>query len=192
MWCDNCLLLLPLRGGAIAWAVLLGIYNLVGGILLLRYGQFLYFVYPEWYIYGGISMAIGSVAVLNILSLSNRSYIWTRVCHFLWPVLLVISGVRGVIMILQLNKGQDKIAWECENGGQLWGTSPEDTTSSAVTMPGGICSTAFGSLFTAFIIGILIDIGFQLYMFFLNWRFCRRLEHYRDFKGPDMRGYYTA
>jgi hypothetical protein len=25
-------------------------------------------------------------------------------------------------------------------------------------------------------------------MFFLNWRFCRRLEHYRDFKGPDMRG----
>ncbi|KAG8684785.1 hypothetical protein FRC09_015145 [Ceratobasidium sp. 395] len=191
MWCDNCLLLLPLRGGAIAWALILALYNLVGGILLLRYGQFLYFVYPEWFIYGGISMGIGAVAILNILSLSNRSYIWTRVCHFIWPILLVVSGVRGVIMILQLNRGQDKIAWECQNGGQVWGTDPE-ATASAVAMPNAICNGAFGSLFTAFIIGILIDLGLQLYMFFLNWRYCKRLEHYREFKGPDVRGFYAA
>ncbi|QRV97420.1 hypothetical protein RhiJN_25439 [Ceratobasidium sp. AG-Ba] len=137
-------------------------------------------------------MGIGSVAILNILSLSNRSYIWTRVCHFLWPVLLVVSGVRGVIMILQLNRGQDKIAWECQNGGQVWGTNPEDAATNSVSMPNGICNTAFGSLFTAFIIGILIDLGLQLYMFFLNWRYCKRLEHYREFKGPDMRGFYAA
>lgn len=29
-------------------------------------------------------------------------------------------------------------------------------------MPGGICTPAFSSLFTAFIVGILVDIGFQV------------------------------
>ncbi|KAG9076798.1 hypothetical protein FS749_011375 [Ceratobasidium sp. UAMH 11750] len=132
MWCDNCLLLLPLRGGAIAWAVVLSLYNLIGGILLLKFGQYIYFLYPEWFIYGGVSMGIGAVAILNILSLSNRSYIWTRVVHFLWPILLVLSGVRGIIMILQLSRGRDKIAWECQNGGQLWGTNPEAAPTSSM------------------------------------------------------------
>ena len=30
-------------------------------------------------------------------------------------------------------------------------------------MPGGICTPAFSSLFTAFIVGILVDIGFQVW-----------------------------
>ncbi|KAG9125543.1 hypothetical protein FRC07_007195 [Ceratobasidium sp. 392] len=95
-------------------------------------------------------------------------------------------------MILQLNRGQDKIAWECENGGQVWGSNPEVSSVNTVAMPNAICNTAFGSLFTAFIVGILIDLGLQLYMFFLNWRYCKRLEHYREFKGPDVRGFYAA
>jgi len=71
MWCDNCLLLLPLRGGAIAWAAIIFLYSLAGSLLLLIKGQWLFFFYPEWYIYGGIGMAVAVVALINILALSN-------------------------------------------------------------------------------------------------------------------------
>ncbi|KAJ7281307.1 hypothetical protein C8J57DRAFT_1219202 [Mycena rebaudengoi] len=42
----------------------------------------------------------------------------------------------------------------------------------------------FPGLNTAFIVSLLIDLGFQLYTFFLAWRFCARLEHYSGMKGP--------
>jgi len=183
------LLLLPLRGGAIAWALIIATYSIAGSIFIFMKGAYLFFVYPEWFIYGGIGMAVAAIAIINMLALSNRSYIWTRVCKFLWPFLLVISAIRGIIMIVQLYRGRDKIAWECDNGGQLWGSSPEATTSS---IPTSFCATGFHTLFTVFIVSILIDLVFQLYMLFLNWRFSKRLEHYQHMKGPMMGGYYNA
>jgi len=192
MWCDNCLLILPLRAGAIAWGVVMVLYSLAGGIFLLRYGQFIYFVYPEWFIYGGIGLGIGAVALINIVALSNRSYLWSRVCKFLWPFILVISALRAVFMIWELTRGQDKIAWECANGGQLYGQTPLQQQTSTLVMPAGLCTPTFSSLFTAFTISLLIDIGFQMYMLFLNWRFSKRLEHYSRMKGPMMGGYYNS
>ncbi|KAF8576053.1 hypothetical protein K439DRAFT_1655323 [Ramaria rubella] len=182
MWCDNCLLLLPLRAGAIAWAVIIALYSIIGSVILLRYGQFFYFVYPEWYIYGGIGMSIGATAIINIFALSNRSYIWTRVCKFLWPFLIVISGLRAVFMIWELKRGESNIIWECQNGGQLWGTSANAGYGNSSSFPDAICSAGFSSLYTAVIVSLLVDLGFQIYMFFLNWRFSKRLEHYSSIK----------
>ncbi|GAA6014784.1 hypothetical protein JCM10207_002178, partial [Rhodosporidiobolus poonsookiae] len=45
MWCDNCLLIFPLRMGAMALAVLIALYSIAGGILLFMKGQFLWFMY---------------------------------------------------------------------------------------------------------------------------------------------------
>jgi len=190
MWCDNCLLVLPLRSGAIAWGVILALYSIAGGIFLLIRGQFLFFVYPEYQIYGGISLGVGVIALINVLALSNRSYIWTRVCKFTWPFLIIISAIRAIIMIVELQRGQYKIAWECENGGQEWSATalPETTT----TVPSAFCTTGFASLNIAFIVALLVDIVFQIYMFFLNWRFQKRLEHYSTMKGPFAGGYYNA
>ena len=48
MWCDNCLLLFPLRGGAIAWNIVILLYSLLGSIYFLFVnGQYLFFNYPE-------------------------------------------------------------------------------------------------------------------------------------------------
>ncbi|KAH8094612.1 hypothetical protein BXZ70DRAFT_1001340 [Cristinia sonorae] len=190
MWCDNCLLLLPLRGGAIAWGVILALYSIAGAIFLLKWGQFLYFVYPEWFIYGGIGMGVGAVAIISILALSNRSYIWTRVVKFLWPFVIIICAVRATLMIVQLQRGKDKIQWECDNGGQLW--SETAVANSTGTIPSGFCATGFASLNVAFIISLLVDLGFQMYMFFLMWRFQKRLEHYQGMQGPFYGGYYKA
>jgi hypothetical protein len=191
MWCDNCLLVLPLRAGGIAWAVVMALYSIGGSIFLLRDGQYLFFVYPEWFIYGGIGMGVGALACINAVTLSTRSYTFARVCNFLWPFVIVISGVRAVFMIWELNRGKDKIVWECQNGGQLWGASEEAGYGTSAGFPDAVCGPGFHSLFTAFIICLLIDLGFQMYMFFLNWRFSKRLEHYTNLKGP-YGNYYHA
>lgn len=50
MWCDSCLLIFPLRVGSMAWNIFIALYSLAGSIVLFRYGQFLYFDFPEWVI----------------------------------------------------------------------------------------------------------------------------------------------
>jgi hypothetical protein len=194
MWCDNCLLLLPLRAGAIAWASIIFVYSLAGGILLLRDGQFIYFVYPEWQIYGGISLGIGIAAALSAVALSNQSYLWTRVCKVIWIVVIIISAIRAIVMIVELQRGKDNIQWECDNGGQLW--APQTTTDTTVsTIPSGFCAAGFSSLYAAFVGSLLIDLVFQfsqMYMWFLVWRFSKRLEHYKGLKGPFGGGFYNV
>jgi len=189
MWCDNCLLLLPLRAGAIAWNVIITLYSVAGSIVLFKYGMFWFFIYPEAQIYGGIGMAVGATALINAIALSNRSYIWIRVCKFIWPFIIVISAIRCIIMIVELDRNADNIAWECDNGGIQYVSGDNTATGN---IPSGFCATGFSSLRAAFIISLLIDLVFQLYAFFLNWRFSKRLEHYNSMKGPFYGGYYNA
>jgi len=191
MWCDNCLLLLPLRAGAIAWNVIIAAYSIAGSIVLFKYGQFWFFLYPEWFIYGGIGMAVAAVAIINCLALSNKSYIWTRVLKFLWPFIVVISAVRCILMIVELDRGAAHIQWECDNGGVAYVSGSGDNNASG-TLPSGFCGSGFSTLRWAFIFGLLIDLVFQFYALFLNWRFSKRLEHYSQMKGPFYGGYYNS
>jgi hypothetical protein len=89
-------------------------------------------------------------------------------------------------------RSKDEIAWECANGGQVWSAQAVAASASTTSMPAGFCTTGFSSLNTAFIFGLLIDLVFQIYMFFLTWRFSKRLEHYSSMKGPFAGGYYDA
>jgi hypothetical protein len=82
---------------------------------------------------------------------------------------------------------KDKIQWECNNGGQLWTSSSEDSTTTG-NLPAGFCISGFSSLNYAFIISLIVDLVCQLYMLFLNWRFSKRLEHYREMSGPYQGG----
>ena len=136
------------------------------------------------------------------------------------------AGVRvclcQVITLTQFNTHdrKDKIAWECDNGGQLWSTSVAAGYDNGSAFPSGFCSSSFESLSTAFIISLLVDLGFQVralgavltscrmmaqkmeyltennicqtYMLFLNWRFSKRLEHYSGMKGPFYGGKRTV
>jgi len=192
MWCDNCLLVLPLRAGAIAWAVVIAAYSIAGGIFLFLYGQYLFFVHPEWQIYGAISLGVALAAVITIFALSNRSYIWIRVVKFLWPFVIVISAIRAIAMIVELQRGKDNINWECDNGGQLWPASVTAGYQTSAAFPGAFCAKGFSSVNTAFIVSLLVDLACQVYMFFLSWRFSKRLEHYANMKGPFNGGYYNA
>lgn len=52
----------------------------------------------RWQIYGGIGMAVMAICVINIIGLSNNSYMWTRVCFFIWPIILLVVAVRAAFM----------------------------------------------------------------------------------------------
>ncbi|KAJ7601298.1 hypothetical protein FB45DRAFT_942319 [Roridomyces roridus] len=190
MWCDNCLLVLPLRAGAIAWAVIIAIYSLIGGLFLLLLGQWVFFTYPEWFIYGGIGMAVTAIAVITAIAFSTRSYVFARAMQFIWPFIILICGIRAILMIVQLNRGKDKIQWQCDNDLQPWPAAVNN--SNSYSMPSEICIVGFSGFNTAVIIGLLVDLAFQMYMFFLTWRFCARLVHYSGMKGPFGNGYYSA
>ncbi|KAJ7733578.1 hypothetical protein DFH07DRAFT_845548 [Mycena maculata] len=192
MWCDNCLLVLPLRAGAIAWAVAIAAYSLAGGIFLLLWGQYLFFLYPEWEIYGGIGLGVMALAVITMIALSTRSYVFSRAMQFVWPFMIVITAIRAILMVVELNRGRSKIEWECDNDGQLWPASVAANYSNSYSFPTEFCVVGFPVINTAFIVSLLIDLGFQLYMFFLVWRFCARLVHYSGMKGPFGNGYYNA
>lgn len=173
------------------WAFLIMVYSLVGGIFLFKWGPFLFFVYPEWQIYGGIGLAVGFVCLITVFALGNRSYIWTRVVKFLWPFIIVICAVRAIIMIVELQRGKDKIEWECDNGGQLWTTSAEAGYGGSTSFPSGFCTSGFSNLYAAFVGALLVDLAFQIYMFFMVWRYQKRLENYQNMKGPFAGGYYA-
>jgi hypothetical protein len=85
------------------------------------------------------------------------------VCHFLWPFIIVICGIRAILMIVQLNRGKEHIIWECKNGGQLWSSEPAAYNATiTANFPDAMCAPGFDALNTAFIIGLLVDLAFQV------------------------------
>lgn len=63
---------------------------------------------------------------------------------------------------LTVATSKDKIIWECENGGQLWGESAVAGYANQSSFPNAICGPGWQSLFTAFIVSLLVDLGFQV------------------------------
>jgi len=189
MWCDNCLLVFPLRAGAIAWNCVIVLYSILGGFFLLWYGEYLFFFYPEWFIYGGIALGVAVISIINILAYANRSIVWTRACNFLWPFIIVIMAIRAIIMIVELGRYKSDIQWECDNGHIEYGTN--GTTTASHSFPSFICTPGGASTVTAaFIVCLLVDIGFEMYAYFLNWRYVSFLRKYQQMQGPFYGGYY--
>lgn len=99
------------------------ILNIIGGIILFKYGQFFFFsFYPEWWewmwlrdmsdvdlilrsLFGGVAILGAAVAFINIVALSSRSYLFTRVCNFVWPFAFVIAAIGDIALIIELQRG---------------------------------------------------------------------------------------
>jgi len=179
--------------GALSFYLALSLY-IVGGVLLFKYGQYVYFRYYEWDIFGAISMLVAFIALINAFALSNESVIFTRVCSFFWPSALITSSIRAIFMSVELNRGKSKIQWECDHGGYLYGANSDQYVGGVVPhFSTGICRYGVSGLYSAaVVISVIVDLGFQMYMAFLNWRFSKRLLKYTGFVGPDGNGYYNA
>ncbi|PPR01032.1 LOW QUALITY PROTEIN: hypothetical protein CVT26_015633 [Gymnopilus dilepis] len=159
------------------------IYSVAGAVFLFKQGMFFFFVYPEWFIYGGISLGVAAAAVLSIIALLSSSNdsahqtlrrdsevslaIPNRIFHSAWgghdigtpprvchPSLFSLFSAR--LAHFTRNR-KDNINWECSNGGQLYGS----TSTDAGILPDAFCTIGFNSLWAGFIIALLIDLAFQ-------------------------------
>ena len=127
-----------------------------------------FFTFPEYFLYGGVAFAVAAISAICVLAFANRSMVWTRAMLFVWPFLLILSMIRCILMIVQLNRTKDKIQvshvihiaslfphneltfrlfatarqWECDNGGQMWTQEAFDglagTTGTVSGMPAGM------------------------------------------------------
>ncbi|KAF8879002.1 hypothetical protein CPB84DRAFT_1714463 [Gymnopilus junonius] len=174
---NSCCCIFPLRAGALVFSATIAIYSVAGAIFLFKQGAFFFFVYPEWLIYGGIALAIGTAAILSIIALATRSRVLAGTVKYLWPFLIVFSILRGIIMTLELLRGKDNINWECSNGGQLWQSG--SSSSNPGTLPGVFCTVGFNSLWAGFIIALTVDLLFQFYIAILIRRFSDRVDHFQ-------------
>jgi len=174
MWCDNCLLIFPLDGGAMAQAVIIAIYSFAGSLFLFLRGALFYFTYPEPQIYGGIGMGVVALCVISLVAISNRSYMWTRVVCYLSPFVVVIVAIRAGFMIFRLNYYQSNIIWECNHGGQQWYPN-QVTSATSISMPSGFCSSGFHNVYLAFAFALCIDGILQVYLYFMIWRYHAKL-----------------
>ena len=61
------------------------------------------------FLYGGVGFAVAAIAAISTLAFANRSIVWAKAMSFVWPLLIVLSAIRAILMIIQLNRTQDKM-----------------------------------------------------------------------------------
>lgn len=174
------------------WAGFITVYSLIGGYFMFKYGDFIYFRFYEWDIFGGLAMFIAFVALMNVFAFSNRSLSFTSVCKWFWSFIIILSSIRAIIMIVEGNANKPKIQYECDHGGYLYGALPSSYVNGTVpSFNTSICSYGVPTFYSVLVIVVLIDLGCQIYMLFLNWRFLALLERYDLMMGPKEGAYYT-
>jgi len=160
---------------------------------MFLYGNFIYFRFKEWDLFGGLAMWIAFVCFLNLWALSNNSFSFTRVVGFFWKFTILLSAIRALAMILELNNNLVKIQYECDHGGYLYGATPDQYVAGKIPRFNvSVCSYGVGCFHTWTIICVIIDFICQIYMTFLNSRFKSQLEEYQAMIGPTKQGFYEA
>ncbi|CAI2166596.1 10299_t:CDS:2 [Funneliformis geosporum] len=189
MWCDNCLLIFPIRAGAIALALIMALYQIGGGIFLFKYGDFYFTNIPEASMYGGYAMAQGSLALMAMIGFSSRSFVISRFLLFVYPLIILLGAVRAGVMTWELNHYEDRIIWTCNNGGVKWAdaNNPNYKAPPALydnpRLPNGFCKIGVKTLANTFAFSFVIDFILMCYFCFLIWRFNVKLHHYPFQKG---------
>lgn len=174
------------------WAGFIAIYSIVGGYFMFKYGDFIYFRYYEWDIFGGLAMFIAFVASMNVFAFANNSYSFTSVCKWFWSLIITLSSVRAIVMIVEANANKPKIQYECDHGGYLYGATASSYVNGTIpSFDTKVCSYGVPCFYTLLVVIVLIDLGCQIYMLFLNWRFMALLERYDLMIGNKEGVYYT-
>ncbi|RHZ61715.1 hypothetical protein Glove_346g176 [Diversispora epigaea] len=191
MWCDNCLLLFPLRAGAICLGLLMAIFQIVGGALLFKYGDFFFFHTGESSIYGGFAFLQAALALIAVAAFSTRSETFANFNLRVYPVVIILGIVRGIIMAWSVDHYKGRITQECNNGGQRWidpsipvtfthnsTTGGYDKVEDDTRLPDSFCDNNLKTLTALFSLSLIIDFILMCYFYFMIWRFVVKLQHY--------------
>ncbi|KAF9198316.1 ADP-ribosylation factor GTPase activating protein, ER-Golgi transport, partial [Haplosporangium sp. Z 27] len=171
MWCNNCCLCFPVRGGGMWLAGLVLLINAIGGILLFLWGP--YFFSSTWaVIFGGFSLVQAATAALAFFGMCNWSYMLTRLFVYIEWLIMFIATARIGFMAFQLETNKTLIASECFGAVDDKGYTPEGTTAAFY------CNTPIDTFIEIFIIGLVVDYVLNLYLYFVVWRYYVRMRLY--------------
>ncbi|ORZ27253.1 hypothetical protein BCR41DRAFT_317912 [Lobosporangium transversale] len=171
MWCNNCCLCFPLRGGAMWLTGLVLTINGIGAIILFLWGPY-FFSTLMALLFAGFSVLQAGTAGLAFLGLCNWSYMLTRLFVYIQWLIAFLATARIGVMAYQLEKNKGHIAAECWGAVNDKGYSPQGTAAAFY------CSTPIESFILIFIFGLVMDYVLNLYMYFVVWRFYVRMRLY--------------
>jgi hypothetical protein len=69
--------------------IILQLYSVIGGIVLFKYGPFLFFVYPEW-----CAIVFGVMTLLSLAQL-RESYVGKYMAELLWQSVVLRPLTRS-------------------------------------------------------------------------------------------------
>jgi hypothetical protein len=131
---------------------------------LFQLGEFFFTLPREASIYGGYAMGQGALAVLAIIALSSRSYVFSRFIFVIYPVILLIGAIRAGVMVWSLNKYSDRILWSCNNGGVSWVQAHEEEYFKAPPalydsprLPNQFCVAGVKQISNVFALFLVVD-----------------------------------
>ncbi|KAF9580313.1 hypothetical protein BGW38_003092 [Lunasporangiospora selenospora] len=179
MWCNNCCLCFPVRGGGMFLTAFVLLINAIGGILMFLWGAY-FFSSLFAMVFGGFSMLQAAMAGLAFLGLCNWSYMLTRMFIYIQWIVAFLGVARIGMMAFQLEKRKGQISAQCWGAVNDKGYSPQGTAAAFY------CNTPIDTFVMIFIIGLVVDFVLNLYMYFVVWRFYVRMRLYPYSKGVAM------
>lgn len=110
-------------------------------------------------------MGQGALALLAVIALSSRSYVFSRFIFLLYPVIIVLGAVRAGVMVWSLNKYSDRIIWSCNNGGVSWvqaheeynGFKPPPALYDSPKLPNQFCTAGVKQISNVFALFLVVD-----------------------------------
>ncbi|KAI8606180.1 hypothetical protein EDD21DRAFT_331164 [Dissophora ornata] len=180
MYCNNCCMCLPMRGGGMWLSGLCFLINVIGAAFLFLWGSYFFSSSLAPFL-GGFSALQAITATVAFFGLYNYSFMLTRMFVYMQWLLTFVSAARIGLMAFELEQNQDRISGECFGGVNDKGYSPQGTTAAFY------CNTPIDTFILVFIVGLAVDWMLNGYMYFVAWRFYVRLRLYPDaIKGEEF------
>ncbi|KAF9935863.1 hypothetical protein BGZ67_002925 [Mortierella alpina] len=171
MYCNNCCLCLPIRGGGIWLSAVCILVSTLGAIIFFIYGSSLYFSPAISFSLGGISILHATASLIAFFGLGCWSYILLRIFVYTQWILTFVSVARIGVVAFVLQHNRDQIISRCQSGTGIQGTASVD---------GLLCRTPVDSVILSIVLILLVDWILNGYMYFVLWRFYVRMRDYPE------------
>ncbi|KAF9303822.1 hypothetical protein BGZ74_002966 [Mortierella antarctica] len=169
MYCNNCCLCFPIRGGGMWLSGLVIFVNAVGAIFLFLWGPF-FFSSTQAVIFGGFSALQAALAGIAFFGFCNTSYMLIRMYVFITWLIMFLSAARMGWMAFALASNKDQISSGCYGGVNDKGY----TTPTALANI--YCQYNIDTVVMMFIVGFMVDFVLKGYHYFVVWRYYVRMR----------------
>ncbi|KAF9140943.1 hypothetical protein BG015_001460 [Linnemannia schmuckeri] len=188
MYCNNCCLCLPIRGGGMWLSGLVLVINAAGAISLFLWGTFFFSSSTICAIVAGFSAFQAVTAAIAFIAQCNWSYMLTRMYVFVQWLVMFLSAARIGLVAYELASNKDRIQDACLHPSAYATIVAERDGSRTTTKlpPSFYCSIKVDTFVLVVVVGMVVDWLLNGYLYFVLWRFYTKMRLYPEaVKGGD-------